>query len=179
MNRSLDAMMMDEMYDYEAEFEEEEKECDKYYIGMYVYVKDTEMLQSGVFIEHYDKLFLGMAISNRLFFKYEYKYIYKYLCSSITYCRNARFYNLNVNIMKLNITNNELYTVIVKTHWIRMIQRHWKKVIQKRKEIVNKMKTHIYLQGREMGKRNMEKMPKLAGMLSMYSNKKGEYIPTH
>lgn len=180
MNRSLDAIIMDEMYDFEIDFDEEEKEDGKYYIGMYAYVKDIELLQSGgILIEHPAKLFLGMAISNRLFFKYEYKYIYKYLCSSVAYCRNARFYNLNVNIMKLNIINNELYTVVVKTIWIRIIQRHWKQVIKKRKEIIDKMKMQTYLQNRELGKRNMYKMPKLTGMLSMYSNKKGEYTPIH
>lgn len=179
MNRSLDAIIMDEMYDFEIDFEEEEKENGKYYIGMYVYVKDVEMLQTGILIEHPDKLYLGMAISNRLFFKYEYKYIYKYLCSSVAYCQYARYYQLNVNIMKLNIINNELYVVVVKTIWIRLIQRHWKKIMKKRKDIIEKMKKHTYLQYREIGKRNMDKMPKLAGMLSIYSNKKGEYTPFH
>jgi hypothetical protein len=155
-------------------FEEEEKETDNYYIGMYVHVTDKEMLHSGILIEHPEKLYLGMAISNRLFFKYEYKYIYKYLCSSITYCKYARYYHRHINIMQLNIINNELYTVIVKTYWIRIIQRHWKNIIKKRKENIEKMKTYRYLQYRELGKKNKSiyKMPILEGMLSLYSNKK-------
>ena len=167
-----DTDIMDEMYDFETEFDEEEKYIGNYYIGIYVYMKDKEMLRSGKIIEHPAKLQLGMAISNKLFFKYEYKYVYQYLYSSIKYCPYSRFYNLNVNIMKLNIIN-DIYVVEVKTYWIRLIQRHWRNIINKRKVIINKMKTEIFLRSRELGKKTkLDKMPKLVGMLSMYSNKK-------
>jgi hypothetical protein len=74
--------------------------------------------------------------------------------------------------MKLNITEDGLCLVIVKTYWLKIIQRHWKKIMKKRKEIIERMKMESYLRIREFGKHNKEKIEKLKGMLSIYSKKK-------
>lgn len=148
--------ILDEMYEFEEEFDYQDKEDEQYFIGIYISMKDFG-----------DKLFLGMAVSTKLFFKYEYKYIQKYLCSAIRYCPHARNYHLKVSIMKLNITQDGLCLVIVKTYWLKLIQRHWKNVMKKRKSM-----NYEYFKGRELGKQSREKIPKLHGMLSPYSKKK-------
>ena len=157
--------ILDEMYDFEADFDEEEKEDGHYFIGLFLCMDVNTKFNS----KH---LQLGMAISPNLFFQYEYKYVQRYLYSGIQYCRYARNYHLKISIMQLNITDDGYYLVSIKTHWLKMIQRHWKKVMRERKHILENMKKPNYLQYRELGKHIRYNIPKLKGMLSQYSNKK-------
>jgi len=165
--------VLDEMYDFEEEFEDIEKQDGKYYIGIYIYMNDIP--------ENDKKLFLGMTVSTKLFFKYEHKYVYKYLCSAVNYCPYEKYYDLKINILKLHIDDNQLYLVTVKTYWLKLIQRHWKNIIKKRKELHVKMSSWINLYWREIrGISPLQKnYPKLQGMLSAYSNKKEKYIHCH
>ena len=169
----MEVNILDEMYDFEEDFEDKEKQDGEYFIGIYIYMNDIS--------ENDKKLFLGMAVSTKLFFKYEHKYVYKYLCSAVNYCQYATNYNLKINILKLHIDDNQLYLVTVKTHWLRLIQRHWKNIIKKRKELHAKMGSWISLNRRELGGISplQKNYPKLQGMLSAYSNKKEKYIHYH
>ena len=173
MERVREREILDEMYDFEEEFDQLDREDGQYFIGIYICMKDVQMLNSGGFLtEDSNKLYLGIAISTKLFFRYEYKYVQRYLCSTIQYCPYARNYRLKISIMKLNITEDGLCLVVVKTYWLKLIQRHWKKIIKNRKEIIERMQHYSYLQQRELGKNKKEKIEKLKGMLSMYSKKK-------
>lgn len=165
--------ILDEMYDFEEEFDQEEKEDGQYFIGIYIYMKDVQMMNSGGFLvkDSYN-LYLGIAISTKLFFKYEYKYVQKYLYSTIKYCPHAKNYCVKTNIMQLNITEDGLCLVIVKTYWLKIIQRHWKKIMKRRKEIMDRMKMDSYIRMREIGKHKKERIEKLEGMLAIYSKKK-------
>jgi hypothetical protein len=169
MERRRESEILDDMYDFEEEFDLQEKEDEQYFIGIYICMKDNQWLHSE---EGYRKLYLGMAVSAKLFFQYEYKYIQKYLCSAIQYCQYARNYHLKVSIMKLNITEDGLCLVTVKTYWLKLIQRHWKNIMKRRKEIIERMQKYDYLQQREFGKNRKEKIEKLKGMLFLYSKKK-------
>lgn len=165
--------ILDDMYDFETDFDQEEKWDGDYFLGIYVCRKDVHMLNSGErLVNELNRLYLGMAISPKLFFKYEYKYIQKYLYSTIKYCPYAKNYSLHVSIMKLDITDDGLCLVIIKTYWLKIIQRHWKKIMKKRKEIIEKMNRFSYIKKRELGKYDRENMPTFNGMLSVYSNKK-------
>jgi hypothetical protein len=169
MEDDLEREILDEMYDFEEEFDQEEKKDGQYFIGIYICMKDVQMWNSGGFIvEDSKKLYLGMAISANLFFDYEYKYVQKYLCSAIQYCPYARNFHLKISIMKLNITEDGLSLVIVKTYWLKIIQRHWKCIIKKRKEIIEEKKMYKYLRNRELGKNEYKVIPKLRGMLHQY-----------
>ena len=163
--------ILDDMYDFEEEFDQEEKEDGKYFIGIYICMKDSQMWNSSAcIVEDSKKIYLGMAISASLFFRYEYKYVQRYLCSAIQYCPYAIHFHLKVSIMQLNITDNGSYLVTVKTYWLKLIQRHWKNIMKKRKEIINKMNKYNYLQLREISKHKKYNIPILKGMLSYYSN---------
>jgi hypothetical protein len=136
-------------------------------------MKDSQMWNSGAFIvEDSKKLYLGMAISASLFFRYEYKYVQRYLCSAIQYCPYAINFHLKVSIMQLNITDNGSCLVTVKTYWLKLIQRHWKNIMKRRREIIERMKKQSYLRFRELGKHKKETIEKLEGMLSIYFKKK-------
>lgn len=168
--------ILDEMYEFEEDFEQQEKNNDEYFLGLYVHMKDVQMMVSGMLVEDSEKLYLGIAVSTRLFFKYKYKHVQKYLCSSIMYGPNAQYYNITVNIMKLHIIDDGLYLVTIKTYWIRLIQRHWKSVLRKRKERIDRLKCYSSLKLREITSKYREAYPTLAGMLHMYSsNKKDLY----
>lgn len=169
MEDDLEREILDEMYDFEEEFDQEEKEDGQYFIGIYICMKDVQMWNSGGFlVEDSNKLYLGMAISANLFFDYEYKYVQKYLCSAIQYCPYARNFHLKISIMQLNISEDGLSLVIVKTYWLKIIQRHWKNIMKKKKEIIEEMKTYKYIQNRELGKNIYKIIPKLRGMLHQY-----------
>jgi hypothetical protein len=168
-----DLEILDNMYEFEEEFEENEKNNGQYLIGIYIYMNDIQLVNSmekQTSLNHSKQLFLGMAVSPTLFFKYEYKYIQKYVSSCIVYGPYLLHSSLDlkINIMKLQITNNNLYLVEVKTYWLKLIQRHWKNIIKKRKEIIEEMKTVSYLKLREISKNHKKKIPNLYGMLSIY-----------
>jgi len=175
-----DLEILDEMYDFEEDFEEKEKNNGQYLIGIYIFMNDIELVNSTekqTTLNHSKQLFLGMAVSPTLFFKYEYKYIHKYVSSCIVYgpyLSQTSFdlhnsLDLKINIMKLHVTDNNLYLVEVKTYWLKLIQRHWKNIIKKRKEIMEELKKVSYLKLREIGKNKRIYIPKLYGMLSIYN----------
>lgn len=171
MEENLEREILDEMYDFEEEFDQEEKEDGQYFIGIYICMKDIQMWNSGGFlVTDSNKLYLGMAISANLFFQYEYKYVQKYLCSAIQYCPYARNFHLKISIMQLNITEDGLSLVIVKTYWLKIIQRHWRNTMKKKKEIIEEMKTYKYIRNREHGNNTYKVIPKLRGMLHQYKH---------
>jgi len=132
-------------------------------------MKDIQMWNyGGVLVEDSKKLYLGMAISANLLFRYEYKYVQKYLYSAIQYFPYPRNFHLKISIMQLNITEDGLNLVTVKTYWLKIIQRHWKNTIKIKKEIIEEMKTYKYIQNRELGKDRYKIIPKLQGMLHKY-----------
>lgn len=55
---------------------------------------------------------------------------------------------------------------ILKTHWIRLVQRKWKKVFQERKHIMRQRCNQASLHRREMRKHGPSELPGLRGMLS-------------
>lgn len=150
-----DEYTIDEIYRDEQNFLDSEKQNEKYYIGLY---KNTK----------YQNNLLLNAISAKSFYKYSFIHVLKYLY----YYSLVRLYQPNVEIMKLYILNDGTYSVILKTHWIRLIQRHWRKALQMRKQIMKKQMHVRSLHYREIhGKfpNGMNKMPMLIGLISQYA----------
>jgi hypothetical protein len=76
-----------------------------------------------------------------------------------------------IDIMNLNIIEDGTYAVIVKTFWLRLVQRHWKKTFQQRKMVIRGRSNLNALRIREIsGKfpRGLNRVPSLHGMLSDY-----------
>jgi len=109
----------------EIPYLDEEKENNKYYLGF---------CQAVI----YRKLILlTNSVSINTFYRYSYERIVGYL-------RRYSVIRLNtpkIHIMKLIILPDESYSVIIKTHWLRLVQRHWKKIFRERQCILYKRRS--------------------------------------
>jgi len=150
-----DIDIIDEIYSREQIFLDSEKQNGQYYIGLAKHMKSRQIL-------------LLNAISAKTLYKYSYIHVLKYLY----YYSLVRLYQPNVEIMKLYILNDGTYSVVLKTHWIRLIQRHWRNALHLRKQIMKKQMHLSSLYHREIhGKfpRGLNNMPMLSGLMSQYA----------
>ena len=69
-----------------------------------------------------------------------------------------------IHILKLHIAEDDTYTVIIKTFWLKIIQRKWKKIYKERCELLRKYKTLQYLRTREY----ISTSQHFPGLLGMY-----------
>jgi len=110
---------------------------------------------------------MDTALSPAAFFRFAYRDILSYLgLYSIHYRRNIT----HVEVMQLNI-RGPYYEVVLKTHWLRLVQRHWKRIYQERKRVIQTRKTvanyrHRELRGRHLPGANY--LPGLRGMMQCY-----------
>lgn len=123
------------------------KENDTYYIGLCY--KDNR---------NNDAILLDMSISSELFLKYSYNIIYKVLGgdrtkyttdnNAIRDFNNMLYYHKNrdiqLQIFKTNFKNLDKHPfewslgVIIKTFWLRLVQRTWKRIYKERQQIIKK-----------------------------------------
>jgi hypothetical protein len=93
---------------------------------------------------------LDMVISPNLFFSHTYRQVCKYLTDYSFPKTRIRV----VEIMQLNVVAATpmwtYYFVVLKTHWIRLIQRHWRKVCKHNKFIIMCKKSPILQRHREI-----------------------------
>ena len=125
------------------------KQNKKYYIGLAAIVDSIYLL--------------AHSVTPKSLFKYSYNDIVNYLHNySIIYVKRPK-----IDIFQLHIIGNN-YNVVIKTHWIRLIQRHWKKVYKTRTDILRKraLSGNHYPQS-VFNKYNQ--LPGLRGMLSHYA----------
>ena len=147
------------IYDEETNFLEKEKIINNYYIGI-----SAKYIQQEHFI-------LVNSISAKSFLKYDQNTVIEYL----KYFTGFYLKNPRLHIMQLKIdTVDETYNVILKTYWIRLIQRTWKNIYQKRKEVISLRKQiasilYCKIYGRYRTTENY--LPTIHGMLSKCNNK--------
>jgi hypothetical protein len=148
---------LDNLYDEDEQHIEADKIPNKYYIGI---CKRSN---------HYkDQYLLLNTISPKLFYKTNYDTIIAYLKEySIIYVSSPK-----LEIMKFAPINQDVYSVVIKTHWIRLIQRHWKKIISTRENIYKRRgsinsQRHFEFYGRYPY--GLNTMPILYGMLHEYA----------
>jgi hypothetical protein len=153
--------IMEEIAEEEDLFVEDEKRDGQYYLGHY-FVSDLE--EDAAF-----SLFLLVAIQAKTFLKYPYHFIEKYMelyipvpqkqfeimCTCIRYDNQYRLVN-----------------VVLKTHWIRLIQRHWKRTYAMRKRVlIARMSPYSTMYYSFTGRypEGYNNVPSLQGMLSVYA----------
>lgn len=152
--------IFDMIYYDDIEFLDTDKENNHYYLGLHEYIRSLS------------EFVIGTTISTKIFYKYTYGNVSRYL-RAYSIIRN-KFSTKNINIMQLKIhPTTQTYNVIIKTYWIRLIQLHWKKIykermnfIQLRKRLQNQR--YFELNGRYMIGSNTFP-PSLYGMLSIYN----------
>jgi len=152
----------DDLYDLihnvDSEHFYSEKENNKYYIGLYHQYSTPD----GNSI-----LLLSTSVSSPIFFSQSYDNINNYLY----YYGIVRIPNHEVQIMKLHYLPDDTCTVIVKTFWLRIVQRRWKKIYAIRKTIIQKrcMPNNIkYNQIHGCYPVEISTVPSIRGMLTPY-----------
>lgn len=140
----------DEIFGQDIEHLESEKTDKKYYLG--VYEKQN------------DDLILSNSISIRTYFQYNHSdclaYLYWYGISPNAYPE--------VHIMQLHIQEDGTYRVLIKTFWIKIIQRKWRNIFAKRRRIIyNRLQPKNILNRERTGKwKENNSFPTLCGMLA-------------
>jgi hypothetical protein len=112
-------------------------------------------------------LLMVNSVSIQTFYRFSFSRVHEYLSKySIVNMPNAK-----IHIMKLCVLEDETYSVILKTHWLRLVQRHWKKVFKERwQKLMSRcsLQNQIYrqLNGKYPGGLNV--MPGIYGMMNCY-----------
>lgn len=144
--------MMEQIYNSDSSHLDKKKEQDHYYIGIYKHIHVSGNL---VFIN---------SISNDSFLSYPYIYTYEYLKEYSLYQDTSN----TVDIMKLYI-KHETYYVVLKTYWIRLIQRVWKRKYLEYKARLQKLISPSSLHYRQKHgyfHKDLTRKPTIVGMLS-------------
>lgn len=139
-----------------------EKTNNSYYIGICSYsVKQQNIIFAN-------------SISSNSFFKFPFQILLDYL-KGYSVLHNYYTNNRNttkLHIMKLQIERDGTYNVLLKTHWIRLIQRHWKRLYQEKKNILLKRRSIQSIKNFELrGKYDigLRILPTINGMLKSYN----------
>jgi hypothetical protein len=147
---------IDEIFRKEHVHLDSEKQSGCYYIGLHKHIR-------------YDNFLLLLnSISIKSFYKYSYIHVLKYLY----YYSIVRLYQPNIEIMKLSILNDGTYSVVLKTHWLRLVQKHWRKAFNLRKQMMKKQMRVSSILHREIYGRfpsDICRLPRLDGLMAHYA----------
>jgi hypothetical protein len=144
---------IDHIYYEDAAHAESNKTNLSYYIGL------------SYFSRYENSILFSNSISNRSFFRHSIYNVVTYLKTYSIFCGSRS----QVDIMKLHISNNGTYAVVLKTFWLRLIQRTWKKMFARQKQILRKRATprvQLYYQCHGKYPRELRYVPTLHGMFS-------------
>lgn len=120
-----DENAVENIFDREERFLDEDKIDGVYYIGLPCLMKSPR------------EWILQIAIQPRTMLSNKINNVMSYLIDySVTRIRNP-----TIHIMKLDISNTGAYNVVLKTHWLRLVQRSWKRVLRERQLFINSCKT--------------------------------------
>lgn len=117
--------VVDDIFDDEELFLDSDYEDGKYYMGFPCLMKSQER-----------EWVMQIAITAKSLLKYDYNSVMRYLTEySVT-----RIYNPKIHIMQLDISNTGSYNVILKTFWLKIVQRAWKRVFKERQKYILRCK---------------------------------------
>tara|TARA_A100001015_G_scaffold147947_1_gene164041 strand:- start:7 stop:561 length:555 start_codon:yes stop_codon:yes gene_type:complete len=161
--------LYDEIFDFDHLYEDEDEDVEERFIDNQYYI-GLPVLETHNIYSYQDYLLFASYVKINTFYKYPYQDIVKYLNS--LRCIGP-YKMIQPEVMKMKFVKSEynwpVYTVIVKTFWIKLIQRTWKKRYH---EYQNNLKKNMpkIMRDREMGKR----IPQLTivGMLSYLKDNK-------
>jgi hypothetical protein len=164
---SDDIDICDEICQSEFDHFDDGKYDKKYYIGTCCTVDDNP------------KNMLSSSISPMTFYKYKFNDVIHYLWLYST-IRSARS---KFEIMQLDIDPEYgYYYVILKTFWLRIVQRTWRRIYRERKEKLNKRKSITALRHREITGKfpiGIRVLPTIEGSLRELSKDDHSFIKGH
>jgi len=146
---------IEEIYNADLDYISTDKEDKKYYIGLCGLTDTYSML-------------LMNTVSSNVYLKYNHDKVLKYLIEySLCYLHNPKIHILQLHIDPVDNT----YKVVIKTHWIRLIQRRWRNVLNERKRVIQiRSKVSSIMNYQICGKHpsGATYYPTLRGMLCIY-----------
>jgi hypothetical protein len=156
----IDENVYDEIYNNESNYidhygDSDEYYIDKnYYIGVY-YINNIHILESSITVNS--------------FLKYSAHDCLIYLNNHAVFSKKRRNSIEIMQFTPIKCGSLSVYKIVVKTFWLRLVQRNWKRIYKMRKQIIN---TEIlnFLREREYGFEKTS-IPGLFGMLSHLKNK--------
>jgi len=158
--------------DYEENADEEVDEIDVVYYNDYdkLKYKKDKSYYIGMSDIIDDRSILSHAITPNSFFKYSYDFVLNYLYMYSIFRPSSP----RIDILQLDILDDGTYSVIIKTYWLRLVQRHWKKICKDRYSMllgrggINAQKT-FSMEGKYPA--HLRRLPSIYGMLTTYSRK--------
>ena len=159
----FDELIISKLYNDDMIHIDSEKEVNTYYIGN-VYKHRTNTTEP---------ILIHTSISPIFLLKYKFETIsfflenMGYMCPSNNCLANKDDENETIEIFKTAPDYIETGSIILKTFWLKIIQRVWKKIFKKRIEWQKKSTHPFALRYREVNGRNMYgHAPTIRGMLS-------------
>jgi len=152
-----DLEYVDEIYEEDQQHADSEKENGRRYIGVYKYFPKPKIA------------LMANSVSAQTFFRHSIRDVYNYLI----YYSPIMLFNCSmtakIEIMQLAILPDETYSVVLKTHWLRIIQRRWKKVYREKMATIRgraAVSSRQYFEIHGRYPYGLNRMPGLGGMLS-------------
>jgi len=146
--------LFEEIFEKDEDFMDSDKVDQQLYIGFCEPLKNPNIL------------LMEVVVSPNSFLEYSGDQIYSYLKHFVDPFKQ---FNGKLEIMKLDIIpSNGYYSVTLKTHWIRLIQRNWKRIFKRRQTLLRyrtfpPVQRVFELTGKYPGGLNI--LPSLQGML--------------
>uniref|UniRef100_A0A6C0JYC5 Uncharacterized protein n=1 Tax=viral metagenome TaxID=1070528 RepID=A0A6C0JYC5_9ZZZZ len=148
-----DTYIIDEIAESEEDFLDSEKYPNRYYIG------------SAMYYPEYNDILLDTSISPATLFSYTLYDITLYLAEySICNVRSLPA----VHILQLDIKPDGRYCTVIKTFWLKIVQRAWKKQFAKRQIIIcsrGKIAARRHFELTGTYPRELRNIPGLRGLL--------------
>ena len=159
----------DEIYLFDREHMDAPRRHLQYCIGTFWYERFT--IVQGQITGPGTGLFLGVSISERAFFHYDYQAIMQY---AVDYNMSMGLLPRRLEILQIVVESSpdgfESYKVVVKTFWLRLVQRRWKRIYRERQHVF-KVRTswrnlrYSQLRGRHLPGYNI--VPGVLGMMTV------------
>lgn len=134
---------------YDSDYEDELLEIFNYDLAqreLYGFNLEAEKYYIGSFCNESNNLIVSITITSGTFFKYPANIICNYLHDfSIMMSTSS-----NIHIIKLDIGTDGVFNAILKTFWLKIIQRKWKKIYKQKQDIIRKRKSLSSIRNREI-----------------------------
>lgn len=152
---------VDEIHDMDYQHVYSEKEDKHHYIGIC-----TEIIQNDELHLPKRSIYLMInSISSATYFRWSHNSILRYLY----YYGMTAIHDPKIDIMQLHILEDGTYSVVLKTFWLKLIQRKWKKIFQiRRQTLQNRMQLSSIYHREIFGEWpvHIRNMPGLHGLLA-------------
>jgi len=140
-----------------------------YYIGMAAYDPPYPYAILISLLSAESTIILASRISAKSFFSHNINITNSYLSNYNLY-HYAADDEPQIDIMKLVTLEDETYSVLLKTFWLRLVQRRWKKIMQLRKKQISRRCSLTSLETREITGKFPLELRHLVGIQGMMSD---------